>query len=290
MERTRLDKIAFGLGLSGILALLAALYAKVAPPLFRDWWNDPDYTHGLLVIPLALWFVWERRADLQRAPSRPSPLGALLLAGGLSMLLVGTAGAEFFLQRSSFVVVVAGLVWLLLGGARLRVLAFPTAFLLFMVPLPAIVMNAVAFPLQLFAARTATVCLQGIGIPVLREGNVILLAGTSLEVAEACSGIRSLQALMALAAVYGYWGGDRTWKRWLLLVAAVPIAVVVNAARVTGTGLLVQYWGEEAAEGFYHSFEGWVLFLAALALLMGVGTLLDRIGPKNHKSLAQETP
>jgi exosortase len=146
-----------------------------------------------------------------------------------------------------------------------------------MVPLPAIVMNAVAFPLQLFAAQTATFCLETAGIPVLREGNTIVLASTTLEVAEACSGIRSLQALLALGAVYGHFTQKTVWKKWALVVLSVPIAIAANAFRVAGTGFAAQYIGPEAAQGFYHSFAGWIVFGVAFVLLLGTGTLLSRV-------------
>jgi exosortase D (VPLPA-CTERM-specific) len=243
----------------------------------QQWAADGDYTHGFLILPLALYFVWNDREGLARLPIRSSWLGAGLLVLGLAMLVVGTVGAELFLQRSSFVVVVAGLVWMLLGWEWLRALAFPIAFLLFMVPLPAIVMNAVAFPLQLFAAQTATFCLQAVGIPVLREGNVIALADTTLEVAEACSGIRSLQALLALGAVYGYFTQRSTWKRWALLLVSIPIAIAANALRVSGTGFLAHYFGSEVAQGFYHSFAGWIVFVVAFLMLLGCGAVLARI-------------
>jgi exosortase len=144
--------------------------------------------------------------------------------------------------------------------------------------LPAIIVNTVAFPLQLFAAQTATFCLYNFGIPVLREGNVILLAGTTLEVAEACSGIRSLQALLALGTVYGYFSQHVMWKRWALVLLSIPIAIVANAFRVTGTGVMANYWGVEAAEGFYHTFQGWLIFVIAFVLLLGAGAVLSRIG------------
>jgi exosortase len=225
------------------------------------------------------------------APS-PSLLGAGLLALGLLMLVVGSVGAELFLQRFSLVVVVAGLVWLILGTALLRELAFPLAFLVFMVPLPAIVLNAVAFPLQLFAAQSATFCMQVGGIPVLREGNTIVLTNTTLEVVEACSGIRSLQALLALGAVYGYFSQKPVWKRWALLFLSIPIAIAANALRVAGTGFLAHFVGAEAAQGFYHSFAGWMVFAVAFVLLLGAGTLLGRLpdGPSAPAAPAEGQP
>ncbi len=260
-----------------IALLLGGLYAGVVPHLVEQWASDDDYTHGFLILPLALYFTWEKRDTLRRLTPVPNPLGAALLALGLLMLVVGSIGAELFLQRFSLIVVLAGLVWLILGTQLLHELAFPLAFLVFMVPLPAIVMNAVAFPLQLFAAQTATLCMETAGIPVLREGNTIVLANTTLEVAEACSGIRSLQALLALGAVYGHFTQKVAWKKWALVVLSVPIAIAANAFRVAGTGFLAHYVGPEAAQGFYHSFAGWLVFGVAFVLLLGAGTLLSKL-------------
>ena len=261
-----------------ITALLAALYYKILYLLGMQWYADPDYSHGFLVPLLSGYFVWERRDKLRSLPVVPSPWGIVLLAGGLLMLVIGSAGAELYTQRTSIIVVIAGLVLLMLGREFLRALVFPIAFLFFMVPLPAIIVNAVAFPLQLFAAKTATFCLYNFGIPVLREGNVIVLAGTTLEVAEACSGIRSLQALLALGTVYAYFTQHVMWKRWTLVLLSIPIAIAANAFRVTGTGVLTHYWGVEAAQGFYHTFEGWLIFVVAFALLLICGLLLSKIG------------
>ncbi len=264
-----------GLGLIGLC--FAGLYHETVVHLWEQWSSNDDYAHGFLIVPLALYFVWDRRERLRALPIEPSLLGGGLLAAGLGMLLVGSIGAELFVQRVSLIVVLAGLVWLVLGTAFLRELAFPLAFLVFMVPLPAIVMNAVAFPLQGFAARTATFCMQAAGVPVLREGNVIILADTTLEVAEACSGIRSLQALLALGAVYGYLTAPKSiWKRWALVLLSIPIAIAANAFRVSGTGLLAHFWDPEAAQGFYHTFAGWLVFVVAFVLLLATGSLLER--------------
>ena len=197
------------------------------------------------------------------------------------MLFIGSIGAELYAQRTSLIVVLAGLVLLVLGREFLRVLMFPIVFLLFMVPLPAIVVNAVSFPLQLFAAKTATFCLFNFGIPVLREGNVIVLSGMTLEVAEACSGIRSLQALLALGTVYAYFSQRVMWKQWALVLLSIPIAIVANAFRVSGTGVLAHYFGIEAAEGFYHTFSGWLIFVIAFVMLLGSGAILARIGTRH---------
>ncbi|HET7059171.1 MAG TPA: exosortase A [Nitrospiraceae bacterium] len=265
-----------------LVALLAGLYHEVLVKLGIQWNNDPDYSHGFLVPVLVGYFVWERWDRLKVVRIAPSPWGMAVLGWGLLMLVIGSVGAELYLQRSSLIVVIAGLVLLIMGRDALKTLMFPIAFMLFMVPLPAIVVNAVAFPLQLFAARTAEFCLFNFGIPVLREGNVIVLAGTTLEVAEACSGIRSLQALLALGTVYAYFSQRSTWKRWTLVLLSVPIAIAANAFRVSGTGVLANYWGAQAAEGFYHTFSGWLIFVVAFLLLLGCGGLLSKIGSRKR--------
>ena len=266
------------LAVSALAGLLGLLYHHILLKMGIQWNDDPDYSHGFLVPVLVSYFVWERWDRLKADRLAPSVWGAGLLGLGLLILVIGSVGAELYLQRSSLIIVLAGLVLLMLGPRALKTLLFPIAFIFFMIPLPAIVVNAVAFPLQLFAARTAEFCLFNFGIPVLREGNVIVLAGTTLEVAEACSGIRSLQALLALGTVYAYFSQRAMWKRWVLVLLSIPIAIAANAFRVSGTGVLANYWGSQAAEGFYHTFSGWLIFVVAFLLLLGCGGILTKIG------------
>ena len=271
------DSLLWFIPISGLLIIL---YWEIAPGLVLDWYNDPDYSHGFLVPFLSAFFIWERWDDLKKVEVQPSFWGIGLLGFGLLMLVIGLIGAELYTQRSSLVAVLAGLT-LLVGGWRiLWLLKLPLAFLIFMIPLPAIVVNTIAFPLQLFAAKTASFCLFSLGIPVLREGNLIALAGTTLEVAEACSGLRSLLSLLALGTVYGYFSQTVQWKKFALVLLSIPIAILANAVRVSGTGILAHYWGVEAAEGFYHTFEGWIVFIAAFAMLLTCGTVLSWIGRK----------
>ena len=266
------------LAVSALAGLLGLLYHHILLKMGMQWNDDPDYSHGFLVPVLVSYFVWERWDRLKADRLAPSVWGVGLLGLGLLILVIGSVGAELYLQRSSLIIVLAGLVLLMLGPRALKTLLFPIAFIFFMIPLPAIVVNAVAFPLQLFAARTAEFCLFNFGIPVLREGNVIVLAGTTLEVAEACSGIRSLQALLALGTVYAYFSQRAMWKRWVLVLLSIPIAIAANAFRVSGTGVLANYWGSQAAEGFYHTFSGWLIFVVAFLLLLGCGGILTKIG------------
>jgi exosortase len=163
--------------------------------------------------------------------------------------------------------VIAGSVLFILGWEHLRILILPILFLLLMIPIPAIIFNQVAFPLQLFASQFGELSLAALSIPILREGNLIHLANTTLEVAEACSGIRSLISLLTLGIVYGYYMESRNWLRTLLALATVPIAILANGIRITGTGITAHHYGAEAAEGFLHGFSGWLVFVLAFAML-----------------------
>jgi exosortase len=257
----------------------AWLYAHVAAKLVHDWAHDDNYSHGFLIVPLALYFAWERRDRLWAAATRPSWAGLWVIVAGVCVLVAGQLGAELFLTRISLIIVIAGVVLFLEGWPRLRALAFPIAFLLLMVPLPAIVFNQIAFPLQLFASRVGASAIQACAVPVLREGNVIILANTSLEVAEACSGIRSLISLLTLGIVYGYFSDRRGWVRTLIALSTIPIAIAANAFRVAGTGVLAHYYGADAAQGFFHEFSGWLVFVTAFAMLFAVVLAVKRIAP-----------
>lgn len=261
------------------IAGFAALFFDVARTLVADWSTDDNYSHGFLVVPVAAWIAWERRDALAAAPVRPNTLGLVLVVGSLLVLGAGVLGAERFLTRLAMVGVLTGVVLFVWGVAHLRLLAFPLAFLLLMIPLPAILFNQIALPLQLLASQVGEAGLRLAGVPVLREGNVMVLARTTLEVAEACSGIRSLVSLLTLGIVYGYFMDSRTWVRWLLALATVPIAVATNGLRVAGTGIAAHHYGPEAAEGFLHTFSGWLVFVSALALLFALREVVSRLSP-----------
>ena len=235
------------------------MYRGVFAGLVADWIHDPNYSHGFLIVPIAVFFLWERRARLAGLASRPSHVGLMVVLASLAVFAVGHLGAELFLARISMIGVLAGVVVYLLGWAHLRTVSFPLLFLLLMIPLPSIVFNQITFPLQLLASHAGETALSATGIPVLREGNIIILPHTSLEVAEACSGIRSLMTLLALGVVYGYFTDRRRWARALIALATIPVAVVANALRVAGTGFLAHSYGPAAAEGFFHEFSGWLV-------------------------------
>ncbi len=259
------------------------LYDDVLVHLVSDWSADPNNSHGFLVPVISLYLVWERWDAVRRVPVRPSWLGAGVMVLGVLALTAGHIGAELFVQRASLILVIIGLVWFNLGFTQIRLLAFPILFLALAIPLPAILLNAISFPLQLFAAKVAEAVLYGLSIPVFREGNIIHLAHTSLEVAEACSGIRSLVSLIALSIIFAY-VFQRHWAaRLVLAVSAIPIAVLTNAGRVAGTGILAQIFGEQAAQGFYHTFSGWLVFVAAVAVLIAENALIQAIITRNSR-------
>jgi exosortase len=262
-----------------LLAGLALVYWRIMQKLVYDWANDDNYSHGFLIIPMALYLAWERRERLQSLALQPSWFGLVVFVGSILVLLAGLLGSELFLSRISMVGALTGIVLFLFGWAHLRVLAFPIAFLLLMIPLPAIIFNQITFPLQLVASRAGEAAIAAAGIPVLREGNVIVLAHTTLEVAEACSGIRSLITLITLGLVYGYFADARLWVRSALVLSAIPIAILANAARVAGTGMAAQWWGTAAAEGFFHEFSGWIVFVVAFAMMIVVQSLIARVAP-----------
>jgi exosortase len=267
------------------VAAFMTTYRHVFLKLVHDWATDDNYTHGFLIPPLALYFAWERRAGIIAAPARPaSAVGLLIVVGSLATLVAGSLGAELFLQRLSIIGVVLGSTLYVWGWARLRILAFPVAFLLLMIPLPAIVFNEIAFPLQLFASRVGEVALRLFGIPVLREGNLIVLANTTLEVAEACSGIKSLISLVTLGILLGYFTDERLWVRAVVAAATVPVAIVTNGIRVAGTGLAAHYIGPQAATGFLHAFSGWMMFVLAFGLLWLVQRTVVSLAPAGAHS------
>ncbi|MFN2454919.1 MAG: exosortase [Pyrinomonadaceae bacterium] len=287
-----------------LAAALGFLYAAVLAKLGTDWWTDENYSHGLLIPFIIGYILWTERDVLAKTPQRANLLwGSAGVACALLALWAGMAGAELYVQRLSLSLMLASIVVYFFGFRILRLLFVPLALLFLALPIPAIVFNKIAFPLQLFASRCAVWAMRLFDIPVLRQGNVIELMPLGaretkkLEVVEACSGIRSLMTLVTLAVVFAYFtypppqpgaGGAVSrrsrlkdfgfWRSAIIVLAAVPIAIVTNAMRVSGTGILARYYGTEVADGFFHTFSGWVVYIAAFLLLFAVGWLLDRAG------------
>ncbi len=250
-----------------LILLVGWLYSSILFHLVLQWREDPNFSHGFLVPAFSLFVIWRGRAHLFSLTQKPCLWGLLVEALSLCLLVLGILGAELFLARISLLFLIAGLVVAFLGTNYLRALLFPLSFLFLMVPIPAIVFNQITFPLQILTSKVAAVTLPWLGVPVLREGNIINLPVMSLEVADACSGIRSLLSLITLAVIYGYFVSNKKWMRALLVLSAVPIAIVANSLRIVVTGLLVQYWSPDKAEGFFHIFSGWLMFLSSIAML-----------------------
>jgi exosortase len=251
-----------------VCTAILGVYLPVLSSLVRQWASDENYSHGFIIIPFALYFAWQQRRALAIAPTQARSLGLVLVVASLFMMLAGLLAAELFLTRVSLIGVVAGSIWFLWGSRHVRLLGFPILLLFLMVPLPAMVFNQIAFPLQLLASRVGETVLAAVGVPVLREGNVLELVSTKLEVAQACSGIRSLISLLTLGIILGKLTERRLAARFVLAAVTIPIAIAANAARVAGTGLAANWIGPEAAEGFFHVFSGWLVFVAAFGLLL----------------------
>jgi exosortase len=285
-----------------IIAAIFFAYATVLVKLSGDWWADENYSHGLLVPFIIGYILWSQRNKLASTATRPSVfLGGAAVAMALFALWAGVAGAELYIQRLSLILLLAGTVVYFWGTQLLRFLLVPLILLFLAIPIPAIVFNKIAFPLQLFASRCAVWSMSLLGIPVLRQGNVIELKplnsfGTKkLEVVEACSGIRSLMTLITLAVVFAYFSYPRDndeprsftgwltsfgfWRSFIIIGSAVPIAIFTNALRVSGTGVLAHFYGTEIADGFFHEFSGWVIYIAAFLMLFGIALIVDRFKP-----------
>jgi exosortase len=260
----------------GVFALITFVYWPILQAMVHHWSINPDYSHGYLIVPLAFYFAYEKKYSLEAAPIEGNWWGVVLLSGGLALLALGQLGSLLTPLRASYVITLMGIVLLLLGKEIFRILLFPMAFMLLMVPLPQTLVNVVAFPLQLIAAEWAVWSMQLTGIPVLLEGNIIHLATGKLFVAEACSGLRSLMALITLGVVFAhFFRGGRPIQQAVLVLSTIPIAIFVNAVRVALTGYLAHYFGQEIAGGFIHDFQGLITFSVAFLLLLTEARLLE---------------
>lgn len=268
----------------GTIAVLTLwLYWRILANLSAQWWHDPNYSHGFIVPAFVIFLIWQDRSHLARVPRRASWAGLWVICGSLLMLIAGVLAAELFLSRSSLLFLVAGLLILFQGWPRFRAILLPWLMLFLVIPIPAIILNQITFPLQILASKLASFLLASFGVPVLREGNVIRLPAMSLEVAEACSGIRSLLSLGTLAIVFGYFMERNVVVRALLAIASIPIAVAANALRIVGTGLMVRFWDPEKAEGFFHVFSGWLIFLLSLGMLLALHQLIRKLYPAGQE-------
>jgi exosortase len=255
---------------------ILALFWSVIVALVGDWFKNPDYSHGFFVPFFSAYLVWKKREELRQLAPKPSWWGIVMVFASLGLLFLGSLGAELFLTRVGLVGTIVGCVIFFRGFPTLRTLVFPLTFLFLMIPLPAIIYNEIVFPLQLVASRFATACLQQSHVfPVMREGNLLILPNYTLEVVEACSGIRSLMSLTALALAYGYLAERSRWVRFLLVLLVLPIAIFSNGLRVMLAAMVTYQWGPEVGEGLLHSLYGIMIFLVATFLIIGTHAIIN---------------
>jgi len=256
--------------------LLIVLYRDVLLKWGMDLWNDDNYSHGLLIPFISLYFIKNRFVSLKQAEVRSNNSGLLIILAGLFLFILGSIGGEFFSKRISLIVVLYGLIRFLEGKEIAGIMQFPVLILFFAVPLPYILYNTVAFPLKLIATKIAVKILDLSGMPVFSEGNIVHLPHTTLEVVDACSGIRSLMTLITLAFLLAYLMQKSVFKRLIIVVMSIPVAVFANASRVAVNGVLTKYhpsWGQ----GFKHDFSGWLVFVFSFGALWGISLLLGRL-------------
>ena len=274
----------WGLLSAGVaIALLGYLYADSLVFLYGQW-GSQDYSHGMFVPLISLLLIWQVRHRIAVAGIGNSWWGLAVISAGLFLYWIGEFATLYVLQHLSLWMIIVGLVIALIGVCGARAITFPLSYLLTCIPLPVFLYASLSSQLQLWSSALGVDFLQLVGVTAFREGNVIDLGPVQLQVVEACSGIRYLLPLTSLALLCAYLFKDRMWKRVLLVLSSIPISIVVNGFRIGMIGVLVEWYGQGAAEGFSHLFEGWVLFMASLGLLILEMLLLAKIGWKGHRS------
>ncbi|MFH0725205.1 MAG: exosortase A [Pseudomonadota bacterium] len=267
------------LGLSFI-----ALYYHVIYKMVHDWSIDDNYSHGFLIPVISGYLIWQNQKKLSEIPVKPSNSGMVLLLFSIMFFIAAYIGAELFTMRFSMILVILSAIIFLAGWSMAKALFYPIGYLIFMIPLPAIIWNKIAFPLKLFATKMAVMVIKAINIPVYSEGNIIYLANTTLEVVDACSGLRSLTSLLALGAAFALISDHSRLKKIILFLSAVPIAILVNIFRLSSTAVLAKFYGAKVAEGFLHEMSGILVFFIALILMYLIHQLMYRVGEKRSHS------
>jgi exosortase len=259
-----------------LLAVFMGLYFTVILTMVRDWDVDANYSHGYFIPFLSAFMIYTKRREIQSLDISRSNWGLPFILIGLIQLTLAKIGSEYFLQRTSMILVLFGISLFVMGKTLTKKISFPILYLIFMVPIPAIIWNKFAFPMQLFSSSLTEWVIQMMRIPVFREGNILHLGETSLEVVNACSGLRALISMLTLSAAFAYLSSYSRAKKWILFLSAAPIAILVNIIRLTFTAVLANQFGESTAQGFLHDFSGWAIFLVGLAMLFGVNLVLSK--------------
>jgi len=263
-----------------LLVLWLIAFIPVYPHLVWTWLNHSDNSHGILVPLVSLYFIWQKRERLRLAKISNSQWGAFILIASMGLYLLSYAGAVAVVSRAMIVFSLVGLVMFSLGKEIFSLVAFPLLYLFFMVPVPDSILGLVALPLQLFATKVSAFLIHAVSIPAYREGNMLYFAQTQLEVAEACSGIRSIMSFGMLSFIFAYMMDRSWWKRMLLVLSTIPLALIANIVRVTGTGILAHFYGAKFALGFLHEFSGLAVFVFGFVLLLGEFLLLNKVSSK----------
>lgn len=268
------------------LVLLAGVFVFLYWPALNefvyDWWHDDNYSHGFLIPVISGYLLWQKKEDILQAERSKNNLGLVVIVAGLLLNILGTAAAEWFTVRFSLILVLLGLVWYFAGSQVLRLTWFPIAFLVFAIPIPYTIFRTLTFPLQLFSTKVTYQIITAAGIPALRQGNILHLQNYSLEVIEACSGLRSIITLSALSAVFAYMSPGGPVQKSTLFVMAVPIAIVANIFRLLVTTFGALLISSSFAEGFLHEFSGMLVFMVGLTLLFTSGAVIKWIGTRKN--------
>ncbi len=277
---------------AGIVAAVCIgfAYADGLAYLVEQWLIDDNYSHGFFIPVIVAGLIWLKRDRMAAAGLRPSWWGAIVLAAALVLFIAGELATLMVLIHLSFWLVIVGLFLAVAGPRATWEVAFPLGYLLTMFPLPQMLQQNLSSSLQLLSSAFGVGCLQLIGVTAFREGNVIDLGPIQLQVVEACSGLRYLFPLVSLALLCGYLFQDRLWKRVVLVGSAIPLAILLNGVRIGVIGVLVELYGQGAAEGFMHFFEGWIVFVVSLAILLGEMKLLSWIGPGRRDDSSPVAP
>jgi len=276
---------------AGYAAALSAMYYDALRQLVFHGWGMEDYSHCSLIPLVVAYFIWEKRDRLAHVPSVPSLTGLIPFMAGIGLYWVGELGGEFFTLYLSLWLVLVGLVWMHLGLVKIREIAFPLIVLLAAFPFPNFISVRISLVLQIISTRLGVWMLHVAGMSAYREGNVIDLGFTQLQVVEACSGLRYVIPLMILSLILAYMFRAALWKKAVLFLSAIPLAIFMNSFRIAATGILHSRFGPEVAEGFFHGFSGWLLFVVATALLILEMGILGKLGPRRVSGPAvSDTP
>lgn len=271
-DKIKLHKLLIGLQ----FVIFICLFLPVYPGMYNIWITHSNNSHGILVPLISAFFLWQSRNKINWGNTKRSNLGMAIIILSMLAYVLSVLGAIEVVPRIAIVTTLIGLVLYHLGPDNFSKLSFPLFFLLFMVPVPIAIISKVSLPLQMIATKLSAFIIQSISIPVYREGNMLYFVNTSLEVAQACSGLRSLTAFLMLSILFAYLLDGTKVQRTILVAMAFPLAFLSNLFRVTGTGILAHCFGGSVARGFLHEFSGMIVFCFGLICLFFLYNLLNK--------------